>query len=148
MRKAAVLLVGLGFFCKAATANATPYDDCIRNLARTKVDNILTDDEHAICLKQEAARLLSEIQKIYVKIANDKIYSSWNAGNGMFKGRVRDTYNAWLVYRNNYCDMFAVAAKDSGGSEEYNREQCRKKLTEEQLEAINQVIHAQLDNPE
>ena len=66
----------------------------------------------------------------------------------MFKGRVRDTYNAWLVYRNNYCDMYAEAAKNTGGSEAYNREQCRKKLTEEQLDAINSVIHAQQSDPE
>lgn len=145
MRKAAVLLVGLGFFCKAATANATPYDDCINSFARMGPTG---DHEYSVCMKQEAARLLAEIQKVYTKIANDRHYNEWNAGNGMFKGRVRDTYNAWLFYRNNYCDMFAVAAKDGGGSEEYNREQCRKRLTEEQLEAINQVIHAQLNDPE
>ena len=58
-------------------------------------------------------RLLTEIQKVYTKIANDKYYSKWNNGNGMFKGRVRDTYNAWLVYRNNYCDMYAEAAMES-----------------------------------
>lgn len=64
------------------------------------------------------------------------------------KGVSADTYNAWLVYRNNYCDMYAEAAKNTGGSEAYNREQCRKKLTEEQLDAINNVIHAQQSDPE
>ena len=97
IKRAAVLLVGAGCFLGAAAVSATPYDDCVKNLAKTKVDNMLSDDDHAICLKQESARLLAEVQKVYTQIANDKAYSSWNKGNGMFKGRVRDTYNAWLV---------------------------------------------------
>lgn len=40
------------------------------------------------------------------------------------------------------------AAKNTGGSEAYNREQCRKKLTEEQLDAISNVVHAQQSDPE
>ncbi|MBD9240576.1 MAG: DUF1311 domain-containing protein, partial [Alphaproteobacteria bacterium] len=132
IKRAAVLLVGAGCFFGAAAVSATPYDDCIRDFAKQGPTG---DYEYSVCMKQEAARLLTEIQKVYTKIANDKYYSKWNNGNGMFKGRVRDTYNAWLVYRNNYCDMYAEAAKNTGGSEAYNREQCRKKLTEEQLDA-------------
>ena len=145
IKRAAVLLVGAGCFFGAAAVSATPYDDCIRDFAKQGPTG---DYEYSVCMKQEAARLLTEIQKVYTKIANDKYYSKWNNGNGMFKGRVRDTYNAWLVYRNNYCDMYAESAKNTGGSEAYNREQCRKKLTEEQLDAINNIIHAQQSDPE
>ena len=145
IKRAAVLLVGAGCFLGAAAVSATPYDDCIKDFAKQGPTG---DYEYSVCMKQEAARLLTEIQKVYTKIANDKYYSKWNNGNGMFKGRVRDTYNAWLVYRNNYCGMYAEGAKNSGGSEAYNRGQCRKKLTEEQLDAINNVIHAQQSDPE
>ena len=76
IKRAAVLLVGAGCFLGAAAVSATPYDDCVKNLAKTKVDNMLSDDDHAICLKQESARLLAEVQKVYTRIANDKAYSS------------------------------------------------------------------------
>lgn len=148
IKKAAVLLVGAGCFFGAAIVSATPYEDCVKNLAKTKVDNMLSDDEHAICLKQESARLLSEIQKVYINIANDKAYSSWNNGNGMLKGRIRDTYNAWLVYRNNYCSLLEFAAHEKGGSDAFNREQCLMLLAEEQLENINKIISAYYNDPD
>ena len=145
LKRVAVLLIGFGCFVGATAAKATLYDDCIKDFAKQGQTG---DYEYSICMKQETARLLTEIQKVYTKIANDKYYTKWNNGNGIFKGRVRDTYNAWLVYRNNYCDMYAEAAKDTGGSEDYNREQCRKRLTENQLEDINNVLNAQQNDPD
>ena len=148
IKRAAVLLVGAGCFLGAAAVSATPFDDCVKNLAKTKVDNMLSDDDHAICLKQESARLLAEVQKVYTQIANDKAYSSWNKGNGMFKGRVRDTYNAWLVYRNNYCSLLEFAAQGKGVSNAFVREQCLMQLTEEQLEDVNKIISAYHNDPD
>lgn len=83
IKRAAVLLVGAGCFLGAAAVSATPYDDCIRDFAKQGPTG---DYEYSVCMKQEAARLLTEIQKVYTKIANDKYYSKWNNGNGMFKG--------------------------------------------------------------
>ncbi len=129
----------------ATFAPSTPFDDCVRGMEKV---GPVGDYEYAVCMKKESARLLTEIQKLYTEIANDTHYSKWNNGKGMFKGRVRDTYNAWLVYRNNYCDLLAEAAKNSGGSEDYNREQCRMELSQQQLKEIQNVISAQKNDPE
>ncbi len=147
--------VAIGFFCvsclfsgnalSASFAKSNPFDECVRSMEKV---GPVGDAEYAICMKKESARLLSEVQKVYTEIANDKYYASWNNGNGMFKGRVRDTYNAWLVYRNSYCDLLAEASKESGGSEDYNREQCRMDMTKRQLEEIQNVIHARQNDPE
>lgn len=126
-------------------APANPFDDCVRSMEKL---GPVRDAEYAICMKKESARLLTEVQKVYTQIANDKYFAAWNNGNGMFKGRVRDTYNAWLVYRNSYCDLFAEASKDTGGSMDYNREQCLMDMTKQQLEVVNNVIAAKLNDPE
>ena len=34
IKRAAVLLVGAGCFLGAAAVSATPYDDCVKNLAK------------------------------------------------------------------------------------------------------------------
>ena len=142
-------LVLISFFINdawcASFAKSNPFDECVRAMEKT---GSVGDYEYAICMKKESARLLAEIQKIYTQIANDKAYASWNNGNGMFKGRVRDTYNAWLVYRNNYCDLLTEASKNSGGSDDYNREQCLMDLTQRQLQMIQNVIDAPKNDPE
>ena len=56
IKRAAVLLVGAGCFLGAAAVSATPYDDCVKNLAKTKVDNMLSDDDHAICLAENTSQ--------------------------------------------------------------------------------------------
>lgn len=126
-------------------AKSNPFDDCVRSMEKL---GPVGDYEYAICMKKESARLLTEVQKLYTQIANDKYYATWNNGNGMFKGRVRDTYNAWLVYRNNYCDLLTEASKHTGGSDDYNREQCLMELTKQQLEAVQNVLSAQRNDPE
>ena len=140
-----VFCLAAGNALSANFAPANPFDECVRAMEKT---GSVGDYEYAICMKKESARLLAEIQKIYTQIANDKAYASWNNGNGMFKGRVRDTYNAWLVYRNNYCDLLTEASKNSGGSDDYNREQCLMDLTQRQLQMIQNVIDAPKNDPE
>ena len=74
IKRAAVLLFGAGGFLGAAAVSATPYDDCVKNLAKTKVDNMLSDDDHAICLRQESARLLAEVQKVYAQMIKPTVH--------------------------------------------------------------------------
>lgn len=141
-KKAVVLGLTLSFLGIIAV-KASEYDDCLKDLSGID-KKILGNYEYSICLKQEAARLLKEVQKEYTKLSVDKHYQAWNSGNEMFKGRLRDTYNAWLVYRNDYCDLLGFASKHDKGSEDFYRETCRVKLTADQLEAIKSVKDAEL----
>ena len=77
IKRAAVLLVGAVCFFGAAAVSATPYDDCIKDFAKQGPTG---DYEYSVCMKQEAARLLTEIQKVYTKIANDKHAAYFNEG--------------------------------------------------------------------
>lgn len=144
-KKAVVLGLTLSFLGMTAV-KASEYDDCLKDFNSQKKE--IGDFEYAICMKQEAARILKKIQKKYTLLANDSFYTKWNGGNGMFKGRIRDTYNAWLVYRNNYCDLLAEASKNAGGYEGYHRENCKINLGKEQLDALEGIVNAQLSDPE
>lgn len=138
LKKIAILSLSLGIL-GATSANAGQFEDCLKDASDRQQS---TDFEVSLCMKAETARLLKEVQQVYNKVANDTFFAAWNKGNGMYKGNVRDTYNAWLVYRNNFCDLIAVASKNAGGTEESNREDCRLKLTQEQLDSINGVMTA------
>ena len=70
IKRAAVLLVGAGCFLGAAAVSATPYDDCIKDFAKQGPTG---DYEYSVCMKQEAARLLTEIQKVYTKNIKRKV---------------------------------------------------------------------------
>lgn len=144
LKKIAILSLSLGIL-GATSANAGPYEDCLKD-ASDRLQS--TDFEVSLCARAESARLLKEVQKVYTKIADDTFYKSWNKGNGMYKGNVRDTYNAWLVYRNKYCDLLAFAGKGIVGTEDSIREECRVKLTTDQLDAVNGIILTQLTDPE
>lgn len=134
-KKMTALMLGLSM-CFALPAMADEYTDCMKEVERTKAG----DFEIALCMKAQSARVLKKVQDEYTKIANMKFFEEWNNGNGMFKGNVRDTYNAWFVYRNKYCDLYALATTNSSGTNEYNREKCRLDLSDEQFAYITTVI--------
>lgn len=120
----------------AVPAMADEYEDCLKEVSRTKGGNF----ELAICMKAKTDKVLKQVQKEYTTVANMKEFQEWNNGNGMFKGNVRDTYNAWLVHRNKYCDMYAISQKEITDYIDYYREKCKMDLTDEQLIYIQAVI--------
>lgn len=129
------VVLGLSMFF-ALPAMADEYDDCMKDVSKNKGG----DFEIAVCMKQQAAKLLKDVQTEYTTIANMKFFQKWNNGNGMFKGNIRDTYNAWLVYRNKYCDLYALATTERSGTEDYNREKCKMDMTEDQLAYVRTII--------
>lgn len=131
------VVLGLSMFFALPTM-ADEYDDCLKEVSRTKGG----DFELAICMKTKTAKVLKQVQAEYTTIANMKDFQEWNNGNGMYKGNIRDTYNAWLVYRNKYCDMYAIANKEITEYIDYYREKCKMDLTDEQLIYIQAVIRA------
>lgn len=134
-KKLTSVVLGLSMIF-AVPAMADEYEDCLKEVSKSKGG----DFELAVCMKAKTDNVLKQVQKEYTTVANMKEFQEWNNGNGMFKGNVRDTYNAWLVHRNKYCDMYAISAKNRAGSDEYNSERCKLDLTNEQLAYIQAII--------
>lgn len=117
----------------AAEAGATPeYDACYQK-ARD-------DNELGLCMKAENARLLKEVQKIYLNISKHKQTKGWNKGNGLISGNLKDMYNSWLAYRNRYCSLYVVASENMVGSSSFDRERCLLSFTNEHLELMKTII--------
>lgn len=121
-------------FCliSAAAGASAEYDACY---SKAKDDN-----QVALCMKAENARLLKEVQQIYLNIANNSQTKSWNKGNGLISGNLKDMYNSWLAYRNRYCSLYVVASEHMPGSSSYDREKCLLSFTNEHLELMKTII--------
>jgi len=98
------------------------------------------DNQLALCMKAETARLLTEIQTIYLNISKNEQTAAWNNGNGLIKGNLKDLYDHWIAYRNRYCSLFVVASENTFGSSSYDQERCLLNLTKDHYELIHQII--------
>ena len=122
----------LSFNAKAQTQT---YDNCLNN-ARS-------DDETALCMKAETARLIKEIQDVYVNMAKNPLIQKFNKGSSLSQGNLKDMYGSWLAYRNRYCALFVAASVNGIGSESYNRERCILNLTNDHYTLVkNTIINA------
>ncbi|MBR2299039.1 MAG: DUF1311 domain-containing protein [Alphaproteobacteria bacterium] len=112
---------------------ATPeYDACYKKAQ--------TDDEVALCMKAESARLLKNIQDIYLNVANHPRTSVWNNGNALISGNLKDMYDYWMAYRNRYCSLFTKASEDMFGSENFDKERCLLNLTTDHYELMQKIL--------
>ena len=112
---------------------ATPeYDACY--------EKAQDDDQVALCMKAETARLLKDIQEVYLNVSKNEQTAAWNNGNGLLKGNLKDMYNHWMAYRDKYCSLFTKASENTFGSESFDFERCLLNMTEDHLELMRSVI--------
>ncbi len=98
------------------------------------------DNELALCMKAETSRFLKEIQTIYLNVSKNSRIKTWNNGNGLIQGNLKDMYNSWLAYRNRYCSLYVVASENMPGGTSYDRERCLLSMTNEHLELMKTII--------
>lgn len=100
------------------------------------------DDQVAVCMKEQTARLMKQIQQNYRSLLANADVKKWNNGDSLSKGNLKDTYNSWLAYRNRYCSLFRVANTNMYGSPNYHYERCMKQLTEDHLLLTEKALEA------
>jgi len=108
------------------------YDTCY---AQAKDDN-----EVALCMKAESARVLKQLQNTYLEISKHPQTAGWNNGNGLITGNLKDMYDHWLAYRNRYCSLFAKSSENGFGSESFHKERCLLRMTTDQYDLMHQIL--------
>lgn len=98
------------------------------------------DTQIGLCMKAETARLLKEIQEIYLNMSKNEFGAKWNKGNGLVKGNLKDMYDSWLAYRNRFCSLFEAVSVANIGSRTYNRERCFLNLTNDHFELMKSAM--------
>lgn len=98
------------------------------------------DTQVGLCMKAETARLLKQIQEVYVHVSQNEQTKGWNKGQGLQSGNLKDMYDSWLAYRNRYCSLFTVASANTFGSTQYNKERCLLNITNDHYEMMKTVI--------
>ena len=98
------------------------------------------ENQLALCMKAETARLLKETQEIYLNLSKNEYGAAWNKGNGLASGNLKDMYNSWLAYRNRYCSLFVAVSEGGIGSETFNKERCLLNLTNDNYELMKTAI--------
>ena len=116
------------------------YDECYQ-----KIKN---DDDAALCMKAETARILKVIQEIYVNVSKNELTASWNKGNGLLNGNLKDMYDHFIAYRNRYCSLFVVASQNTFGSSSFDKERCLLQLTDDHYKLMLDVITNANSGPE
>ena len=108
------------------------YDACYKTAQ--------TDDEVALCMKAETARLIKDIQSIYLTLSTHDQTKAWNNGNGLSSGNLKDMYNHWIAYRNRYCYLFQKASENVFGTPDFHKERCLLNLTTDHLDLMRAVL--------
>ena len=108
------------------------YDACYRKAA--------DDNGVALCMKAETARIMKDIQEVYVNLSKNPRTAPWNKGNGLISGNLKDMYDHFIAYRNRFCSLFVVASEENFGSSSYDKERCLLQLTNDHYELILQTI--------
>lgn len=98
------------------------------------------DDQIALCMKAETARVLKDIQEIYLNVAKHEKTSEWNNGNGVIRGNLKDMYDHFIAYRNRYCSLYEVASADTFGSSSFHKESCMLELTSDHYKLMHRII--------
>lgn len=112
---------------------ATPEYDACYNKAQD-------DDQVALCMKAETLRLMKTLQEVYINVSKNEQTASWNQGNGLISGNLKEMYDSWLNYRNKYCSLFTLASEHMFGSENFDRERCLLNITNDHLELMKTII--------
>ena len=131
MFKKFLMLTVFGFI--ASPVLATPeYESCY--------DAAQNDNQVALCMKAETARVLKNIQEAYSAVLKNEQTASWNNGNSLTSGNLKDMYDHWVAYRNRYCSLFVQASEHTFGSADYDKERCLLNLTNDHYELMRSVL--------
>ena len=98
------------------------------------------DTEVSLCMKAETQRVLTDIQEVYTNLANHPEIKTWNDGNGLISGNLKEMYNGWLAYREKYCSLFQYASRYTFGSEAFDFERCTLELTLDHYQLVKAAI--------
>jgi len=116
------------------------YDECYQKAK--------DDDQVALCMKAETARVLKAVQEVYLNVSKNERTAPWNKGNGLISGNLKDMYDHFIAYRNRYCSLFVVASEETFGSASYDKERCLLQLTNDHYELMMNVIVNANSGPE
>ena len=124
----AVLMSAYVLGASGANAQSTDYYSCIN--ASNK-----QDDDYVKCYLEEAKRDVAKTDTYYQKMSSNTKFSTWNNGNGMFKGNFKDMLDTWINFRNRYCSLFAQTYSEyDGSSVAYHQAECIMQLTKRHAE--------------
>lgn len=112
------LIFAVCFMCALPAYAGEEYARCLDL-------NYQTDTGLLKCAEDEVSRLSEELNKRYDIIANHKFFRPWNEDNRSFV----DLKNAWLKYRDDYCNLLGYSEIHGGDSAGYLTE-ARCKLSE------------------
>lgn len=102
----------------AAPAKPGAYEYCMKDA--TKVG----DSAIAECMKAENSRLTLQIYQEYDALSKNPAFQNWNNGSGMFRGRLKNLYETWSKYRDEFCDLYVLSMTNYTGTSDYNRQSC------------------------
>ncbi len=136
MKKFLPLFSLFAFFSIAAPAKAESdaYKYCMLDAAK------VGDNAIAECMKAENGLMVQNIYKEYDKLSKNANFQKWNNGSGMFRGRLKNLYENWTKYKDEYCDLYVLSMTNYTGTEEYNRQACLLELNKLHLLYISSII--------
>lgn len=100
----------------------------------------LNNQQLETCMKAETTRLFQQIQQNYFALSQNEQTSVWNNGNGLIAGNLKDTYEYWLSYRDNFCTFFADTFNSRLGNKSVWNETCLLNLTADQNTSLETVL--------
>lgn len=143
MRKKIAAATALFLFCGMAEGYAAGnYEYCMRDASKVGEEAI------AECMKAESKRVEQLIYKEYENIAADPLFASWNAGTGMFRGRLKNLYENWYKYRQEYCSLYTYSMEGYLGSTNYNTQRCLLELARKHWDYMKALRQNKVSTPD
>lgn len=105
-----------------------------------KAKNIGIEEEKR-CFEASTNSNMREIQISFNEIANDEEFTA------LSKEELKRTYDAYMVYRKNYCKLYAVGQSDTYNPE-YSEPKCIEELTSNFRLYMRSVTDGLYNNPE
>lgn len=106
---------------------ADDYSPAFLTCQKNNVDN--DPKISAICFSTELRRMDTGIEKMFTHMLKTDRISTWNNGNGVFRGSFKDMIDQWKNFRHSYCQLYSVAMKEYTDVPEYNYQTCASELT-------------------
>ena len=98
--------------------------------------SLIGDDALAECMAKENLRVEKLIDYAYQSLANDEMFNAWNKGSGMFRGNLKNLYDDWRKYRDEYCSLYAFSMEGYLGTSYYNTQRCLLDLARQHYDYI------------
>ena len=130
MKNTYILTILLYFMLATLAHSSEEYARCLDL-------NYKTDNGLLKCAEDETARLTEELDKRYEIIANHKFFLPWNNESHSFV----ELKNAWLQYRDEYCNLLGYSEIHTGENFGYVTEaRCKINETERFRAALEILV--------